>query len=860
MLIILLLIFGNTTAQTKNITINIKDASIEDVLKEIQKQTGLNYLYNHEEISDKTTITINAKNESVNNIMEQCLKNTELTYIIVNNVIIIKPNKQEQPTNLTQTFKGNVVDMESQISLPGANIVILNTNPLLGTISDPDGNFKIENVPIGRYNIKISYVGYNPVILPEILIGSGKEVYVNAQLKESVSKIDEAIIKAYVNKDKPLNSMATLSARTISVEESRRYAGGLDDPARMVSSFAGVTTGNLQENGIAVRGNSPKGILWRLEGVKIPNPNHFANISTFGGGGVTAFSSLLLTNSDFFAGAFPAEYGDALSGVLDFKLRSGNNEKREHAFQAGALGVEFASEGPFKKGKRASYLFNYRYSTFGLIKPILPDNIGIPVYEDLSFKLNFPTKKAGNFSLWGIGANDDQDLEKDTVVSEWESIEDQKFFDLKLKMGAAGLNHKIIIGNKTYINSVISASGNKLKWEQNIVDNFLNIHPNEFIETNEWRYTFSSFINHKFNKKHTNRTGIIISNLHYNINIKYSPEINIPLIQINDDDGQSYLMQCYSQSKYSFTDDLTLNAGIHSQYLLFNENYTVEPRIGLSWNFKPTHTLSFAYGNHSQMEPLGLYFVEVQKDNINSQLNKNLEFTRAHHIVLAYDKNINEYLRLKIEPYVQFLYNVPVINDSCYSTINMKADWFVNNEMVNEGTGRNIGIELTLERFLNNGYYYLLTASVFDSKYKDGDDVLRNTRYNNNFVLNFLFGKEWKVGKTNKNNMLGVNGRYNIFGGERTIPVLEQKSIENKTIIYNYSRAFEEQKPLVHHLNLTVTFRKNKANHSSIWALQVLNLLGSKDYYPPTYNYKHNRIDEEALTVMQPVISYKIEF
>jgi len=762
--------------------------------------------------------------------------------------------------DLTQTVKGKIVDIESQITLPGANIIIEGTDPLLGAVSDLNGNYKIENVPIGRYNIQISYVGYEPVTIPEILVGSGKEVVINAGLKETINHLDEVVVKAFTKKDRPLNSMATLSARTISVEESNRYAGGADDPARMVSAFAGVTTGYLDDNGIIVRGNAPKGMLWKLEGVEIPNPNHFANLTTFGGGGITAFSSLLLSNSDFFTSAFPAEYGNAISGVFDFKFRNGNNEKREHAFQAGVMGIDFSSEGPFKKESRSSYLFNYRYSTFGLIKHVLPDDTNIPEYQDLCFKMNFPTKKAGVFSLWGIAALDDMNMEKELDTSLWETIEDQEHGYAKLNMGAAGINHKLIINKKTYINSAFSATGNTLELEQKLLDSNLNSHPNEYVNNQIWNYSIATFVNHKFNSRHTNRTGFIIKNINYNMDIRYSPQINIPQMQIVDDFEQSYIVQAYSQSKYYFSKRLVLNAGIHSQYFVLNNNYTIEPRIGLQWNMSTIESVSIAYGNHSQLEPLGLYLAEVNKNNSISQLNKDLEFTRAHHFVLAYDRNITENVRLKVEPYAQFLYNVPVIPDSNYSILNLSSNFFINDELVNEGTGTNIGLDVTLERFLNNGYYYLITASIFDSKYTGGDDELRNTRYNGNFVMNILFGKEWLVGKKSKNNMFGINGRYNILGGERIHPLLEQESINNKQIVYDYQRVFEEQKPTTHHLNLSLTYRKNKQNYTSIWSLQILNLLGTKDHYSPNYNFKTNSVEEDAARVVVPILSYKIEF
>jgi len=300
---------------------------------------------------------------------------------------------------ITQVIRGKIVDNESRSPISFASISISTLHPPMGTISDENGLFRLENVPVGRHNILVSFVGFETKAIPEIMVSSGKEIVLKVGLKEKITQMEEVVVKAYANKDKPINSMATVSARTFSVEEAQRYAGGFDDPARLASSFAGVATGYLDDNSIIVRGNAPKGLLWRLEGIEISNPNHFAGMSTFGGGGVSALSALMLANSDFFTGAFPAEYGNAMSGVFDLKLRNGNNEKHEHAVQLGALGLDISSEGPFSKRGRASYLFNYRYSTFGLIKPILPPETNVPIYQDLSFKINLPTEKAGIFSL-----------------------------------------------------------------------------------------------------------------------------------------------------------------------------------------------------------------------------------------------------------------------------------------------------------------------------------------------------------------------------------------------------------------------------------------------------------------------------
>ncbi|MGI9544960.1 MAG: carboxypeptidase-like regulatory domain-containing protein, partial [Cyclobacteriaceae bacterium] len=242
--------------------------------------------------------------------------------------------------NLTQTVRGKVVDTQSKSPVIGANVIIVGSDPIQGGVSDTEGNFRIPNVSIGRHNIRVTYIGYEDLVIPELLVGSGKEVVMNINLTESIIKMEELVIKQ--EKGKPLNEVATVSALSFSVEETSRYAATFDDPARAALSFAGVRGGGDDVlNEIVIRGNSPRGLLWQIEGIEVPNPNHFAEEGS-SAGGISMLSSSVLSNSDFLTGAFPAEYGNALSGVFDIQLRNGNNEKREYAVQAGLLGIALA--------------------------------------------------------------------------------------------------------------------------------------------------------------------------------------------------------------------------------------------------------------------------------------------------------------------------------------------------------------------------------------------------------------------------------------------------------------------------------------------------------------------------------------
>lgn len=774
---------------------------------------------------------------------------TVKTIILFYFISIISLQAQE----IKQYIKGQITDEATGAPVPFANVAIRNSSPVIGTISNDEGYFQLL-VPVGRYDIDISFLGYEPVLLREIVTGSAKEVFLKVIMRESVVALDEIKIKPKTNKEAPLNSMATVSARMLSVEEAQRYAGGFDDPARLASSFAGVAS-NLGNNGIVVRGNAPQMLSWRLEGVEIPNPNHFADLTVFGAGGLTALSSQMLANSDFYTGAFPAEYGNATSGVFDIFMRTGNNSEREHTFQIGGIGIDLSSEGPFKKDGKSSYLFNYRYSTLSLLKPLLPADAGGTTYQDLAFKINLPTKKAGLFSVWGLGLVDGSGTEiKD--VSEWEYRQDRENSNANQYMGTAGLSNNYLLNENTSWRTTLAVTMRGLDYLVDEMNDNQVLYEREKINTVNWNLVLSSYINHKFGKRHNNRTGFIITNMHYDLLLKNAPVLGKPLKAIAENKGSAFLLSAHSGSLFRLSQSLTFTLGVHTQFFTLNNNYTIEPRIGLNWQINSIQSVGFAYGKHSRLERLNTYF---SMDENGNEQNKKLDFMHAHHFILNYDIQLSENLRLKIEPYYQVLKNVPVEPETYYSTINENENWFVNQKLVNEGEGKNYGIDFTLERFMNRGYYYLLTASLFESEYRGGDNVWRNTRYNRNYLINILAGKEWQLGSS-KQNLININGRISYQGGDRYIPVDYEASGTSGPIVYANKNAFEVALDPTFFTHFTVNFKRNKPKYASTWSLNVINATGVKEFYGFRRNLQTGAIKAEMEAIIVPNISYKIEF
>lgn len=759
---------------------------------------------------------------------------------------------------LTQTIRGTVVDKVSQTPLPGTNIVILNSDPMLGATSDADGNFKITNVPVGSHAIKVSFIGYKERTLSLVIVNSGKEVVLNIPIEEDIVQMKEVVITA-TQKEKPINDMAVVSARTFSVEETRKFAAAVNDPARMVTSFAGVVQTDDGNNNVSIRGNSPYGLQWRMEGVDIPNPNHFANAGT-AGGGISILSSQLLTNSDFMTGAFPAEYGNALSGVFDLQLRKGNNEKPEYTLQAGFLGIDVAAEGPFLKGYKGSYLINYRYSTLSIL-----DNIGVSIgdavtnFQDLSFNMYLPAGKWGSFSLFGFGGLSDQHLDATKDSASWDSDDDRFNNKYLSNTGAIGLKHSLILSPKTHLQSTLLFAGNEIGDKAYKLDDTytedLYFHEKDAHK----KITFSSVLNHKFSARHSVRTGFYLNKLYYQFYLNDMNEQTLELEELLNAKGDAEMIQVFGQWNVRASERVTLNAGLHYLKLLLNNTSSLEPRASLSYMLKEGENLSLGYGLHSQIQPLGSYFAQVRNDD-GSYLrpNENLDLTKSHHFVLAYDNSLNDHLRLKVETYYQHLFDIPISPDenSTLALINTQGG-YETDPLVNNGIGRNYGLELTLEQFMHNNVYFVISSSLYDSKYKAADGVWRNTRYNGNYSFNITAGKEF-IGK--KDRVFGINLRTVYSGGFRDTPIDVEKSMQNNETEYVDALAFSEKLPDYFRTDLRLSMKRNRPNSTHTLALDIQNVSNHENIFGRYFEPLTGEVKTAYQLPLLPVLSYKVEF
>ena len=758
----------------------------------------------------------------------------------------------------SQVLRGTIKDHISESPIPGAKIIVINSDPILRAISDVDGIFKIPAVPIGRHDILITYSGYEDVIMKGVNLDAGKEKVLVVAMVEKIIEQQEVTVSA--KKEGPINEMSVVSTQTFSVEETQKYAAAINDPARMATSFAGVVGTEGINNDISIRGNSPRGLIWRMEGVEIPNPNHFASAGT-SGGGISIISSQLLGNSDFSTGAFASEYGNALSGIFDLSLRKGNNEKREYTFQAGVLGIDAAMEGPFKKGYNGSYLINYRYSTLGLLGYIVPIGDEVTTFQDLSFNVFLPTKKVGNFGFFGFGGLSSSKYEAELDTTVWiEELDRQYEGTFRSNTGMVGVWHKGRVGQNGFIKTNLAYStvanidiGDSLDYS--FVQH--RLYDESYIQS---RYTASTVYTQKLSSKINFKTGIVFNQVGFKFSQK-NLESGIVSSKI-DEKGSTNTIQAYFQMTYRFTEKLTLNVGAHYLQLFLNNSNSLEPRAALSYKFTPRQSISLGYGMHSQIQPLGSYFARVVDDAGDiSQPNKNLKLSKAHHAVLSYNWVVNENNRLKVELYYQHLYHVPIgaIADSTFSLLNT-SDGFITSDLSSDGRGKNYGLEVTFDRSLKKNFYYLIAVSLYESKYQAMNGKWYDTRYNTNYTMSITGGKEWVLKNKEKRRTIGVNVKSVLSGGMRyTAFDLDNLDGSGYPRMDN-ENSFGSSMPVYYRLDVRLSWKRDYKKVTGTVAIDLQNALNLKNVGGQYFDSKTSEVKYWYNPGILPILSYRLTF
>lgn len=764
----------------------------------------------------------------------------------------------------SQTVKGVVLDEQSGHALQGVTVNIENASS--SAITDDKGAFQLVNIPVGRQNIRATAVGYDEAVITNVEVTSSKEVVLEIKLKEKVTKMDEVIVKSGKSKNRALNEAAVVSARQLSTDEAFKYAGTRNDPSRMAQNFAGVSGTNDGRNDIIIRGNSPAGVLWRMDGIDIPNPNHFSTLGATGGP-VSILNINTLKNSDFITSAFPSQYGNAIAGVFDVRLRNGNAAKNEFTGQMGFNGFEFGAEGPLSRTSGSSYLIDYRYSMVAALQKMglkFGTGSATPYYQDLTFKINLPTAKAGTFSIFGLGGESHihflpESQGDDNLYSSNDGTQRDRNF--KSLTGVIGISHQYFYNSNTSSRTTFALSGFSAKYNEDIVEEGKENRRAFLRNSGQLKYSFSNSFNKKFSAKNQLSAGIVADINQLTLRQDYIKDGDSLLSNLLDANETAVLLKGFINWNHRFTDKLSANAGVYAQVFTVNNSISIEPRWNIKYQLRPNQSIALGAGLHSQTQPLEVYFYQTRNNNGSITLTNNkLDFVKSGHGVLGYDVNVTRYFRLKAELYGQYIYNAAVEKmPSSFSMLNSGSDFGLPDKtnLVNDGKGYNYGIELTAERFLHDGYYYLLTVSLFQSKYKASDNVWRNTAFNSNYVVNALGGKEWRL---NDKTVFGIDTKITVTGGQRYKPFDVQASKNAGYIVYKDHEAYSLQNDTYLRWDLKFSYTRNLKKVTQKWYIDLQNLTNKKNIYIRTLHPKTGVESQINQMGLFPNINYQITF
>lgn len=740
-----------------------------------------------------------------------------------------------------QIIRGRILDNSSQMPIKDAAIEILNVSPAVIDYSQADGSYRLEEVPVGRQRLLIRAEGYEDLVISGLNITASKEAVLMIKLDESIAK--EAIeepsnkpkkkVSTRNEKMRPINSMSLVSTRSFTMDEVKRYAGGINDPARLVSTFASIYNTDDQQNYIINRGNAPFGIRYFIEGVPVDNPNHFPTLGNTGSP-LSMINPNVMANSEFLKSSFAAEYATAFSGVFDINFRNGNNQKHEFSATLGVFGLEASAEGPFKKGG-ASYLINYRYSLFALVQ-VLSLDIGtnaLPEYQDLSFKLNLPSQKLGDISVFGMAGYGESEFLDEFNDPDDPFAEQGVDFRLRSFSGVVGANHQKALTKRSYIKTTISTNFSFYNSDRDSVLtdplDSNNVTKKPYYDVNEVQIIpgISSYINTKINRSVQIRYGL--KSYFYLIDIN-DFEIGPPPVNDYLFDGLLWEGQGFFESKFKFNKAWTMNLGLMTQYMNLNDkSYAIEPRFSLAFQPSLPHRFTLGYGWHSKFVPfVMLFLVDQNPDGTYDTGNRDLDFIRSHHLELGYQWQFAREWRFKTELFGQYLTNIPVQESpTSYSLINYGTFSLYPEftDLQSTGLSYNYGVDMTVEKFFSRGYYGHVAGTYFRSMYQGSDQIWRNTANDVQYILQLVGGKEFKIG-ARKMNVITLDFRLHHHGGRPYIPIDLDASIASGQEVRESENAYSVRAKPYTRLDLKIGARFNGRRVSHYIYLDMINFTG----------------------------------
>lgn len=773
--------------------------------------------------------------------------------------------QEEKEVIRLQTVRGQVVDQVTGKGLPNMLVEVLNYTPRVATISGKDGSFELKNVPIGYQRIRANGYNYYDIVYTELVI-AGKQSVIEIKMEEELA-IEIATIEAKRGgrirsaKMMTIDEMNIVSARPFNIEETSRYITGFGGPARAVTNYPGLLNTDDAQNYIVSRGYSPYGIQWMVEGVPIENPHHLATMGNTGAV-FPLLNNNLLASSDFVNGAFSARYNNVYAGMFDINMRKGNNEQHEFSAQISVYGAEFIAEGPFKK-KGASYTIAVRAGLFEVL-----DRIGLnlgtsatPVYYDVNFKVDIPTKKAGHFSLFGIGGISSLAVLDDPLLEDAFVNAGTNYY-INTGLGLVGLNHLKHFDNDVSIKTTLSYLFEDYKLQRDTI--FPDSVPLSLFTMRNIRQRvgFSSVVNKKINAQFVLRGGVS-AYVHF-LSVKGDWVRRKELHSFADE--VQVLANAFVEARYKFSSSFAFVLGVQGMYWSLNkDSWAVEPRAALDFKIGKRHRLSLGYGWMSKIQSFAVSFlVRKQADGTYDNSNRELGLNKSHQLALSYDASLAKFWGIKANAYVSYNTNLAVTQSTnSFSMVNYGnyAVYPDSTGLVNAGEALNYGVEVSIEKFFSKGFYGLLSTAYQRSIYQGSDKVWRSSAFDAQHVTSLVMGKEFKIGKKKLNVIYG-DFRFSMHGGLPYTPIdLEASKLAGKEVLID-DMAYSERLDLYKRIDVRIGARFNHPRKRLSHHIYVV--VQNATMFRNDFDVKYNATTEEIIKTQQfgliPNLFYQIFF
>lgn len=753
-------------------------------------------------------------------------------------IIILLSSVNIWSQNGSGEIVGFVIDAITRQPLIGANVIIVGTN--FGAAANINGKYSIKNIPAEMYQLKASVIGYNARVKTDVMVQPGKQTQVDFELTPQAIEIENVVVTAdYFGK----NILEPTSARNFSYEELRRSPGGFEDVIRALSVLPGVAQADAGRNDLIVRGGAPSENLYLVDGIEVPNINHFGTQGATGGP-LSYINLDFVKETSFSTGGFPVLYGDKLSSVLKINLRNGRTDRLGGKATISASQFGLNAEGPLF-GDRSSFLFSVRRSYLDFIFKSAGFSF-VPEYYDVLTKADFKTDNANSFSFLFVSAfdnvnffNDDQDKRYDN--SRILGSEQIQYF--------TGFSYQRLFSNG-FMN--LSIGRNYIDYDTQQSDSLLN--PIFKNKSKEEENNLRLDVVLKFSSVVEMNLGATAKLIEFDADILFPTFVtsfgdSLPITSLNKSEnffkGASYL-----NFNFLLLKRITTNFGVRVDYFNAIKNkFYFSPRFSGSYMLTSLTTLNFSTGIYYQA-PSYIWLIADKK-------NRELKNVKVSQYVFGFDHQINEDALLKVEGFFKDYsayptsilrpYLVLANTGAGFSGSDENFSSFGLEPLVSMGFGKSRGVELSVQKKLSNTPYYgILSLTYSKTDFNSLDGIERDGTYDQNWIFNISGGykidKYWEA----STKFRFASGRpYTPFQSDGTQLVSDYNSRRLKS---------------AHSLDIRVDKRWFFSGWTLITYIDVQNIYNRKNPSGIRWDRREQRMDESASIGILPSIGISAEF